>query len=239
LMEPIAAPEGPRPVLVYARFLDRDLLDPIAEGLGLADLHVVPGRSRAEAALPLIAPDGADLGAIVWRAPPLGREFIRDIVPALLLAFGLITGFALLALRNARKTALVIEASEARFRDVADASADWIWETDAKARLVFLSERFAEVMALLPQTFLTRPLAELLAARDQDEGVADLRGAMAAREPFRDLLCQVATGIGRNCVLRFAGKPAFDHFGRFLGYRGTASDVTAQIAAERRAHSSR
>jgi diguanylate cyclase (GGDEF)-like protein len=37
-------------------------------------------------------------------------------------------------------------------------------------------------------------------------------------------------------MLRFAGKPALDGLGRFHGYRGTASDVTAQIAAEQRAY---
>ena len=42
-------------------------------------------------------------------------------------------------------------------------------------------------------------------------------------------------GTGRSCILRFAGKPAFDHVGGFLGYRGIASDVTAQVVAERRA----
>lgn len=235
LSEPIDTPEGPRAVLVYAQFLDRDLLGPIARGLGLADLRVVPPRAATEAMLPLSAPDGVDLGGIAWRPPPLGREFILDVLPALLLAFSIMTGFALLVLHNARKAALIIEAREGRFRDVADASADWIWETDAKARLVFLSERFAEVMSLLPQTFLTRPLGHLLNASEGSEGVADLQRAMAARQPFRDLLCQVANGTGRSCVLRFAGKPAFDHDGRFLGYRGTASDVTAQIAAERRA----
>jgi diguanylate cyclase (GGDEF)-like protein len=42
-------------------------------------------------------------------------------------------------------------------------------------------------------------------------------------------------GTGRSCILRFAGKPATDHVGGFLGYRGIASDVTAQVEAERHA----
>jgi diguanylate cyclase (GGDEF)-like protein/PAS domain S-box-containing protein len=233
--EPIETPPGPRPVLVYAQFLDRGLLDPIAEGLGLADLRAVPPQPETQVMLPLSAPDGADLGGLAWQPPPLGREFIRDIMPALLLAFGLIAGFACLVLLHARKSELAIRASEARFRDVADASADWIWETDAEGRLVFLSERFTEVMALTPQTFLTRPLGQLLDAADRTETVVDLRRAMDARQPFRDLLCQLENGMGRSCILRFAGKPAFDHVGGFLGYRGIASDVTAQVEAERRA----
>ena len=90
-------------------------------------------------------------------------------------------------------------------------------------------------MALAPQKFLTRPLGQLLDEADHTESVIDLRCAMDARQRFRDLLCQFEDGTGRSCMLRFAGKPAFDHVGGFLGYRGTASDVTAQVAAEQRA----
>ena len=185
--------------------------------------------------LPLSAPDGTGLGGLAWQPPPLGRQFIRDILPSLLLAFGLISGFACLVLLHARKAGLAIRASEARFCDVADASADWIWETDADGRVVFLSERFTEVMALAPQKFLTHPLGQLIEKAGSTESVVDLRRVMDAREPFRDLLCQVENGTGRSCILRFAGKPAFDHVGGFLGYRGIASDVTAQVVAERRA----
>jgi diguanylate cyclase (GGDEF)-like protein/PAS domain S-box-containing protein len=233
--EPIDTLHGPRPVLVYAKLLDRDLLAPIAKGLGLADLRAVPSEAQIQVMLPLRAPDGTDLGGLAWQPPPLGRDFIRDILPSLVLAFGLIAGFAWLVLLHARKAGLAIRASEARFRDVADASADWIWETDPDGRLVFLSERFTDIMALAPQKFLTRPLGQLLDEAGRTESVVDLRRAMDAREPFRDLLCQLENGTGRSCILRFAGKPAFDHAGGFLGYRGIASDVTAQVTAEQRA----
>ena len=159
--DPIAAPQGPRPVLVYAELLDGDgVLNSIAETLRLHNLHVLPPQAASAATLPLTAPDGTKLGGLAWQPPPLGRELIRDLVPSLLLAFGLIAGFTWFVLNHARKTARTIEAGEARFRDVAEASADWIWETDAKGRLVFVSERFAEVMGLTPQNVLMRPLGE-------------------------------------------------------------------------------
>jgi diguanylate cyclase (GGDEF)-like protein/PAS domain S-box-containing protein len=233
--EPIETPDGPRPVLVYAKLLDGDLLGPIAGSLELADLRLVPPRAKSRIMLPFSAPDGTSLGGLAWKPPPLGREFIRDILPSLLLALGLIAGFASLVLLHARKAGLAISASEARFRDVADASADWIWETDADGRLIFLSERFAAVMALAPQRFLTFPLGRLLDEAGHTESVAALRRALDGRQPFRDLLCEFEDGTGRRCILRFAAKPAFDHAGSFLGYRGIASDVTVQVAAEQRA----
>jgi diguanylate cyclase (GGDEF)-like protein/PAS domain S-box-containing protein len=235
--DPIETPEGARPVLVYAQRLDRDdFLSPFAETLRLIDLHVVAAMGTSEATLPLHAPDGTNLGGLAWQPPPLGEELARDILPSLLLAFGLIAGFTWLVLNHARKAARTIEASEARFRDVADASGDWIWETDSQGRLVFLSERFAEVMDLAPESFLTRPLNDLFQDREGAEGMVALRAAMDAGLPFRDLLCRTEHGPGRRRVLRFAGKPAVDGLRRFHGYRGTASDVTAQIAAEQRAY---
>jgi diguanylate cyclase (GGDEF)-like protein/PAS domain S-box-containing protein len=235
--DPIAAPQGPRPVLVYAELLDGDgVLNSIAETLRLHDLHVLPPQAASAATLPLTAPDGTKLGGLAWQPPPLGQELIRDLVPSLLLAFGLIAGFTWFVLSHARKAARTIEAGEARFRDVAEASADWIWETDDKGRLVFVSERFAEVMGLTPQTFLMRPLGDLLGKRDDADGLADLCQAMETRRPFRDLLCRIDNGADQRRILRFAGKPALDGLGRFHGYRGTASDVTSQIAAEQRAH---
>jgi diguanylate cyclase (GGDEF)-like protein/PAS domain S-box-containing protein len=235
--DPVERPEGARPVLVYAQRLDRDdFLSPLAETLRLVDLHVVAAMATSEATLPLHAPDGTNLGGLPWQPPPLGEELVRDILPSLLLAFGLIAGFTWLVLDHARKAARTIEASEARFRDVAEASGDWIWETDLQGRLVFLSERFAEVMDLAPEGFLARPLCDLLQDADGAEGVAALREAMNQGRPFRDLLCRTEHGPGRRRVLRFAAKPAVDGLGRFRGYRGTASDVTAQIAAEQRAY---
>src|SRR5690606_31579475 len=235
--EPIEVPRGPRPVLVFAELLERDgLLQPIVETLRLRDLRVVPAAAAGEATLPLSAPDGTLIGGLAWLPPPLGQELIRDILPSLLLAFGLIAGSTWLVLVHARKAAGAIEAGEARFRDVAEASADWIWETDAEGRLVYLSERFAEVMGLAPEQYLMRPLGGLVGDRDGAKGAVDLREAMVARRPFRDILCRPENGSDEPRVVRFAGKPVFDGAGHFRGYRGAASDVPAQIAAEQRAH---
>jgi sensor domain CHASE-containing protein len=64
--EPIDAPPGPRPVLVYAQRLDRDeLLGPIADTLRLRGLHLVPPQAASDATLPLYAPDGTMIGRIL------------------------------------------------------------------------------------------------------------------------------------------------------------------------------
>ena len=52
---------------------------------------------------------------------------------------------AALVLRQAVSAARALAASETRFRDLSEVASDWIGETDAQCRLIFLSERFSEM----------------------------------------------------------------------------------------------
>jgi len=57
------------------------------------------------------------------------------------------------------------------------------------------------------------------------------RAMLDAHLPFRDFVyCGVADWI---CTyFRSSGKPFFDSQGKFLGYRGTGTDITATIRAD-------
>src|SRR5262249_45834349 len=54
----------------------------------------------------------------------------------------------------------------------------------------------------------------------------------ANRRPFRDFVYPWRDPEGHVCYCRLSGRPFFDPNGTFLGYRGSGSDVTAQVAAE-------
>jgi diguanylate cyclase (GGDEF)-like protein/PAS domain S-box-containing protein len=187
------------------------------------------------ATLPLIAPDGAHLGTLAWQPNRPGWEFLRSVAPSLGIAIAVIAIFTILVLRQARLATETIEASELRFRDVADASSDWIWETDAELRLSFLSERFAAVTGISPKLILGKPLGDLLHSAESVERWERHQDDLARRRPFRNLLCLCEDDGGRVRTLRVAGKPVSDDKGRHCGYRGTATDITAEIEAERRA----
>ena len=53
-----------------------------------------------------------------------------------------------------------------------------------------------------------------------------------ARWPFRDFAYSIINESGSQVYVRASGKPVFDTEGRFLGYRGTANDITASIRAD-------
>jgi C4-dicarboxylate-specific signal transduction histidine kinase len=54
-----------------------------------------------------------------------------------------------------------------------------------------------------------------------------------SRQPFRDFVYCSVDGNGAPLFVKASGKPVFDANGDFRGYRGTGSDVTAIMRAER------
>jgi C4-dicarboxylate-specific signal transduction histidine kinase len=58
------------------------------------------------------------------------------------------------------------------------------------------------------------------------------RQTLDSHRPFRDFVYSLINENGSQVYVRSSGKPVFDVEGRFFGYRGTATDVTALIRAE-------
>src|SRR5205823_4354840 len=52
-----------------------------------------------------------------------------------------------------------------------------------------------------------------------------------AHKPFRDFRYRAASRDGSDIYIAASGKPLFDPQGRFLGYRGVGSDITAAVRA--------
>jgi len=126
-------------------------------------------------------------------------------------------------------------ASQMRFRDVVEASSDWIWETDTEHRLTYLSARFTEVTGHHVEPLLGQPLLAFLRPNPTGETWSEHQVAFTDDRPFRDLCCrfQDVEGQPRDC--RLAGKPIISQEGVLQGYRGTAADITAEVEAHTRA----
>ena len=57
--------------------------------------------------------------------------------------------------------------------------------------------------------------------------------ALDARKSFRDFVYCTVDGSGAPMYVKASGKPVFDSSGKFLGYRGTGTDVTAIVRGQR------
>jgi diguanylate cyclase (GGDEF)-like protein/PAS domain S-box-containing protein len=136
---------------------------------------------------------------------------------------------------DARKRAeAALGEREQRFRDVVDASGEYVWETDADWHYTYLSERAeavlgyarAELLGRKPRDFM--PLGE---PRAVDQWFS---GRTQEGKPFRDLLHRMITKSGGVIWQSVSGVPVRDAEGRLAGWRGTGADVTARKHAEAR-----
>src|SRR6202040_3046393 len=60
-----------------------------------------------------------------------------------------------------------------------------------------------------------------------------VRATLDARKPFRDFVYRGLDGAGSPMYVKASGKPVFDSSGKFRGYRGTGTDVTATVRGQR------
>ncbi|ROL78383.1 EAL domain-containing protein [Pseudomonas vranovensis] len=232
-------------VMLFVDQLTPEKLTRLGTGVGLAGMHI----EKADA--PLADQPSLMLGdtgyRLDWITPRPGDQLLWAVLPPLLgamLVLGLLmVYFFRYALRTSRQidanlrrlqaSNLALEASEQRFRAVAEAASDWIWETDRLHRLSYLSQRFVAVTGFQSEDWLGQPLNQLLSCETtpliqwlDNQADSDSQQVANLRCAYRD-----HTGQVRFCRVS-ARSIVFD--GKLVGYRGTASDITDEVAAHAR-----
>ena len=124
-----------------------------------------------------------------------------------------------------------VEASEARFRSLAEMSTDWYWEQDNNFRFTLMSRGLdkTNVTTGLGETRWDLPIEGVT-----PEQWAEHRAMLERHEPFRNFVYQVRAIDGTLRTFSVSGTPMFDAQGTFTGYRGIGSDITERKAAEQR-----
>ena len=120
--------------------------------------------------------------------------------------------------------------SDLHYRDLVEASSDWIWEMDADLRFTYFSKSLTSRFDIDPAKVIGRTREELGSNSDSESfrrHLDDLR----AHRPFRDFVYSSATLGGR--WFRLSGTPVFDAKGGFAGYRGIGADITSEKEAHR------
>ena len=133
-----------------------------------------------------------------------------------------------------RKARAALAEREKRFRDVLEASGEYVWETDAGWRYTFLSERVEAVLGYMRHEMIGRTPREFMPLGDA-KAMAEWFAQRAAHgEGFREQVHRSLTKSGRVIWQSVTGVPVFDAAGRLSGYRGTGADITARKQAEER-----
>ncbi|MCA3263268.1 MAG: PAS-domain containing protein [Telmatospirillum sp.] len=132
--------------------------------------------------------------------------------------------------------------SEIRFRDFAQVTSDWLWETDAAHRLTFVADPRGKLNidfdALIGRTHLELASPERRAeprGDGSDAGDPEVhRHDLELRRSFRDYLFAYARPDGSIDWLEISGIPLFDETGAFIGYRGAGRMATERVRARAR-----
>ncbi|MCH7865538.1 MAG: PAS domain S-box protein, partial [Proteobacteria bacterium] len=127
------------------------------------------------------------------------------------------------------------QESEQRFRDLAEAASDWFWEMGPDLRFTYFSEGFFAISGVEPEAALGKTRREVAAAQEDPAKWEAHLEDLDRRRPFRDFVYEIVLGDNATRHIKISGKPVFTERGHFMGYRGTGSNVTAQVEAEKRA----
>lgn len=180
-----------------------------------------------------------------WNPEQPGNRLLKVLLPTLLVSLVVLL---FMAVRIARRTLnnarlldhqyTVIQASrtalgdsEARFRNLAEAASDWFWETDLELRLLYLSERFETITGQPAQAWLGQRLDHLLHSLEQPLGTWIANQHTGG--PRAVLRCTHVTLHGDTLTSLLAARPVLNA-GQVVGYQGSASDITREVAAEAR-----
>ena len=122
-----------------------------------------------------------------------------------------------------------LRESEQRFRDYTETASDWFWESGPRSSIY---RQFAGLSVSAERVGATR--WELAADLDEEpEKWRTHRATLDAHEPFRGFMFKARRADGSTIDVSVSGKPVFDPNGRFLGYRGVATDVSDTVRANK------
>ena len=205
--------------------------------LETGDLETILDSYQGESRLVETAIFSSDpVGRLSIAATAKPSKFVVDFVffkvwPVLLFSIVASITIAATAYEFVRSRYNEVEAERLRFNDFAESSSDWFWEMDENLRFSYFSSRFTEVTGV-PQSVLlgvTREENGNPGATEED-WEQHLRN-LHSRRPFRNFVHPRTKPDGSVVWLSINGKPVFQN-DRFLGFRGTGTDITRHRAAE-------
>jgi PAS domain S-box-containing protein len=152
-------------------------------------------------------------------------EPLRDEAGAIVKWYGSSTD-----IEDRKRTEEALRESEQRFRDYAETASDWLWETGPDHRVTRLSDLYD--VGIPPSQVIGVARWEIATDVESEPEKWRLHQAMLdSHRPFRNFMYTV-NGTGSPAYVQTSGKPFFDKNDRFLGYRGTGTNITAAIRAD-------
>ncbi len=111
----------------------------------------------------------------------------------------------------------------------------WFWETDRRGAVTYISPTISETIGVSSAEMIGRPLTDLF---NMDavglENERTLNFHLSARSSFSDLP-MLAAGDAEERWWSISGRPVYDDYSNFHGFRGSGSDLTEKRRSEEHA----
>lgn len=143
--------------------------------------------------------------------------------------------------RDAKRWALrELRASEERFRSIAEATQEWIWEIDSRGVYTFCSPAAEAILGYAPHELLGKNCLDLVSSCTRQTVAELLSRGVSEKRGWRDLVFVMRHSEGAMRWLDNNALPLVDESRGLIGFRGVARDITQhRLQQERIARLSR
>ena len=127
----------------------------------------------------------------------------------------------------------VAARAEDILRSFEETGQGWFWETDRRGLISYISPSAAAVLGKTANMLHGEPLTAIV---DAESGAADAERTLgfhlSARSAFRDIEVLAANEEDEERYWSLTGRPVYDSFKNFCGFRGHGTDLTEKRRSE-------
>ncbi len=122
-----------------------------------------------------------------------------------------------------------LKVSEERFSSIAEATEEWIWETDAEGSYTYCNPAASTILAYVPNELIGKKAITYIKEDLQETILQHYLTALSEKRGWRNQLWRWRRKDGGLRWLESSALPLLDPIGRVTGYRGSNRDVTERI----------
>ena len=145
------------------------------------------------------------------------------------------TGLDRTSLTRQRDIEYKLLRAEEILADYEQTGQGWFWETDRRGLVTYISPTIARMLNHADDLHGGAFTDLFLLEAAEQEGERTLLFHLSARSSFQDLGVRAATAEDDERWWSISGRPIYDQFNNFMGFRGSGSDLTEKRRSEQHA----
>ena len=126
-----------------------------------------------------------------------------------------------------------LRESEARFRAMAEQSADWIWSIDTQGRHTYSNQR-VDILGYSVEAFLAMEMSRLVHPDDLSLFHETFAQSLSERKGWQNVVIRFRHLNGSYRTFESNASALFDDAGQLVGFQGVDRDITERKQAEAR-----